>query len=372
MADEVQGGTPTPSPAPSAAPPASPPSAPAPSPSVPAPSGGTAQASSASAPPAPSWREPFKAAGLNLDHFNDDQSAAQYVAQALTRSRDDTQYATYGRQVADKWDDVQKFLKQQEEQQKAQKEAEKPWHAKFWQPPEWNQEWQSMVQQDDRGNWVPVPGAPPGVAAKYSEYRAFRQQQAEKLMQNPYAFFEEPIKHLAQQVAQEQFQKMTAEREAQSFTSSWVKDNSDWLFAKDATGQPIQDPVTRQNVLSPHGIKFKEYVNDAKDRMGITSPQGQQEWALQKVQLEYAVEELKRLQSASATPPPGVPVTPAAPVNPREAANASILKTTPKRAASAATPASNANPPQTQLSLRQRLSKTFKDNGITSDDLLIP
>ena len=345
--------TPVSAPAPAPASPSPPPeSSPAPGPSG-APAGTAAVSAPASLP---SWRDHFQSHGLDLSGYKDDAAAAGYVAQALAQGRQAQEMARYGQEVAPHYAEFQEWRAQQARAAAARQEAEKPWYDKWWQPPAYDPSWDRLLSQDANGNLTAAPGAPADLVQRYQNYRHFRQQQAERLMANPYTFFEEPIKHLAAQEAERIVGQHLGGYKDTNFAQTFVQQNTSWLHQHDAQGNPVRDLMGGGPVLSSWGQKFAGYVREAQDRHGIQAVEGQQEYALMKVQLDRALELLAQQQPAAAALPPA---------NPRAAANEQVLQEAKGRQRGGRAPLpNNGAAPQVHLSLPERIRQNLKAAGI--------
>ena len=312
---------------------------------------------------APGWRDHLKSQGYDLSGIQDDAAAAQYIGSALKQAQQAMQYARYGQEVAPHYDEFQKWRQEQQRQAQAQQQGQKPWWAQDpigWNPPEYDPGWASLVARDAQGNLVPMPGAPANVVQKYQEYMLHRQQTADKFMSNPHAFIEPTVRHLAKQIAEQAIQEHLGQYKDMESAKSFVQQHASWLHQLDGGGQPMRNPVSGELMLSPWGERFKVHVQQAQD-YGMNQ-QAQQEWAMTKVQMEYAAQELQRLQSGGGQNPP-------VPVNPREQANQEALdKNRGKRNNQANNTA--ARQPAGDLPLDQQLRAAFSAAGYSMDQRL--
>ncbi|MCI0463065.1 MAG: hypothetical protein L0Z62_39460 [Gemmataceae bacterium] len=224
--------------------------------------------------------------------FQDDQSLAQYLiqqrAQALEIQRQ------FQQQVLPYWSEFQSYVAQQRAAQQQQSQSgQKPWWSQWWSPPDYDPSWESMVTRDAQGNLVAAPGAPPDVLPRWHAYQHYRRQQLEKLLSNPFTYFEEPIRHLAQQVAEQAVQRTLGSYQDQSFARDFIGQNAQWLYQRDQQGnvvtQPTFDPqsgrTVAEPVLSPAGQAFRNYVLEAS-QMGIGDVRAQQRYALRLLQAD--------------------------------------------------------------------------------------
>lgn len=322
----------------------------------------------------PSLLESLRSQGIDVQGSND-QEAIQALATRWREYQQLQQLAPAARSYLQDRDQYVAWKRQQEaeaQKQRAQ-DPQQPWYAKWFTPPEYNPAWERQITTDANGNIVAVPGAPPGVVEKYLNYRQHRQELAEKFMSNPYQFIEEPVKHLAQQMAEQAVQKHLQQYQDQNFAKDFVNQQASWLYDRDQTGnvrvQQVLDPNTgrfvNQPVLSQWGAKLRDYVMEESQRQqnrGYSDLQEQQRNALMRVQLEYAISRVNELEK-------GAPSAPAAPpATPRQEANSRFLNTNGGlRPSSPATPP-NINPPsQPPKDLTERMRERFKQAGVTDE-----
>lgn len=254
---------------------------------------------------------------------------------------------------------------QAEEERKRQQEQPKPWWNQYWQPPEFDPSWERLITKDEQGRLVPAEGAPPDIVHKYLNYRAYRTQQAERLMQNPFEFFEKPIKDLATQVAQEIVQKQLGGYQENAFAKDFIRENSSWLHERDPQGQVVVDPYTKQPLLSQWGQVFRNHVINA-EKLGIRDAKSQQEYALGLTQRDWAFASQQQPQPQVQQPQVQQPAA-----EQRQAANQAFLQQAgQQKPAGRQTPPSNVPQQQVQKPLRQRMKEAFLQNGITMDQVL--
>lgn len=298
--------------------------------------------------------------------FQSDEAVLQHLLAERGRVQQLSQFAQYGQQVMPHWSEFQNFLAQRQaaQQQPAQ---EKPWWSQFWNPPEYDPSWERQVQQDAQGNFIPAPGAPPDVVNKVLAFRQFRTAQAERLMQNPFQFFEQPIKTLAQQVAQQAIQQHMGQYQDQLFAREVTQRNAAWLYARDQQGNLLTeqtfDPRTGQQnilpVLSPHGQAFRQFVMDAH-ALGIQDVRAQEKYAMALLQAQWATAQANQGNPAAQN----------------AAAKQQFLQQgaahAPNAGGSVSPPNLNGTAPsQNQnLSLGDRLRSRLRESGVTDQDFV--
>lgn len=331
------------------------------------------------APQQPSWLQGLReSAGIDLG--SDEKAALTQLTQRLQQLQQLQQLAPYVQSYQQHAPAFSRFL--QEQQRAAQQPAPvnpqqpKSWKQQIWNPPEFNPSWMSMLKRDEQGNLALQPGVPPDVLPKYQAYQQYRQEFAEKFLNNPIDTMEPIIQQIVRAEAQQLVQQSVSQQRDHQFANSFVQENTSWLYERDAMGnvaqQQIFNPTTGQYSLAPvmsaWGQRFTQYVQqEAADqqRRGYMDVQRQQQVAMAMIQRDYAISQLRAGQSQ-----PGDAV-PASPQNPRVAANDAILRANNPAAAQPGTQG-NANPgPQkvTKQNLRQQLAEEFARNGINDQTL---
>ena len=190
---------------------------------------------------------------------------------------------------------------QQAAAQQVQKPVEgagDPWWKKFWSPPEYDPSWEQMLEVDDKGQVRGKAGAPPDLPWKHAQYASYRRQQADRMMANPYEFFEPAIKHLAEQVADTRFQSGLKQYEEAAYAASFVK-NTPWLYQRDAQNQVILNPVNGQPQYSEMGRSFAGHVASL-DQQGVKDIRMQQAIASRLAQADMMEAQLRAAQSGAA------------------------------------------------------------------------
>lgn len=343
---------------------------------APASSGAASSAAGTStpaAPAAPSWLEGFRSEGVT---FTDETQARQALIQSY---RDAERLRPLAPTLSAYQQNAAQFNEWLAEKQKAsQKPSQQAdWTAELgWNPPPYDlNQLRLQITQDAQGNMVPVAGAPADVVSKYQAVQAFRQEQVEKLLTNPYKFMEPAIRKIAGEMASQQAQQGVGQYREQQEAQSFISQHSNWLFEAGADGKPkttaVINPQTgryeSQQVLSQWGKHFREQLELANSR-GLP-PDLQQEFALRSVQNAYmASPEYRNYLISQNQPAATAAAAPAAPAaTPRQAANAAFTQ----RANPAAPPQPNggsAVPAPQKIdrnNLEQVMLNRFREAGVT-------
>jgi hypothetical protein len=338
----------------------------------------TGTAPAAAAPAQPSWLSQLRESGVDLG--TEDESAAR--TQLAQMHKDWTQLRQLQPYLTAYMHHAPKFTEWLTQQQAAAKPAPTPGQPSndpFWKPyfnpPEYNPAWEKQIVRDDKGNLMPAPGAPADVVARYQAYQQFRQDHAERFLQNPHEYMAPTIQHIAKQVAEQLIRDQLSQRDNQSSNREFLQQNSAWLYELDATGQPKTTPtfnpmsgqMVQGPVLSQWGQLFQKY---AKDRQSYQQQAGyafderdMKDYALAMVQRDYAIHMARNPQAA--TPPPGAPGVPAK--TPQQAANDAFLKNNNPPAAQPGTNGNTVPKPVevNRMNLEQVLAERMKGIGIS-------
>lgn len=304
-----------------------------------APDGGGAAAPAASTPAtpsAPSWIESLRKDGIDLGQ--DEKSAFENLKR-LKQERDQLDgFKSYVPHIHDYLQNAKDFQAWRAEQAK-QRQAAAPADSKknvwdeYWQPPEYDPSWERrfLVRNPD-GSVAWDKNTPPEVIAKAQAYATWRQDQADKFLQNPHAFIEPTVRALAQQIANQVVEQRFGQQRTTTDAHSFVQQHSGWLYETEngmAKQAPVFDPNSGQMrmapVLSPLGKRFQEYVGQIhaeQQRHGYTDDNQAAALALAQVQRDFAVAELERLKGQQATPG-GSQAAPAA--TPQQQSNQNFL-----------------------------------------------
>jgi len=316
-----------------------------------------------------------------VQQFPDDQALLQHLLLQAQQAQTLAPLARYGERVAGNWPAVEQFLAQQ--QQTQQRQAQDPWWKPLWNPPEYNPAWEQQIGRDAQGNLIPLQGAPPDIVNKYLNYQQFRKATVDKMMANPFEFFEPAITQLARREAQQIAQQQLQQHNDRQFATNFIQQNADWLCQKDQSGQPMWNKdATGQMVpvLSDWGQKFAGYVRDAAG-MGIGDPAKQQQYALGLTQRDWALANPQAILAQQQ--PVQQPVqqqqqvqqqlTPAQQAQ-QNANNAYLNRAQgAQRQGNYGPQGQNGNSPVNTvgLSLQERLSNAMKANGVTDRDIAI-
>lgn len=335
--------------------------------------------------PQPTWLTNLRTQGV--DFGEDEAVALQRIREQAAIAQQHQQMQPWVQSYQQHAAQFNQWLTQQQAQgqqpQPGQPSQQQAWHKQFWNPPEYNPQWRQLVKQDEHGNLVPIPGAPPDVVPKLLAYQNFRQEQAEKLMQNPFEFFEPAIRHVAQQVAQEIAGKELGGYRANQEAQQFVQQNSSWLYELD-NGQPKMQPVfdpasgrmVQQPQLSQWGQLFTQHVqaeHQKQQARGYIDLEEQKANALARVQAHYYSQQMSARTQAPAAP--GSAAIAAPQQTARQQANANFLANN-GQANLGGSPSTmpNVNPTETPVdgrNLAAMMKEAFAQAGINNDNFSV-
>lgn len=359
-----------------------PPSAPSTPPTGDASGGGTPAASGAGAS-APSWLDSLRKDGIDAP---DETSAIARIRQ-LKQERDQLDsirsYIPHINEYLTNSKEFQAFRQERQKQQAAPSQVKKDVWSDYWQPPEYNPSWERHLITNPDGTRGWAKDTPPEVIAKAQAYANFRTEQAEKLISNPHAFIEPTVIAHATRIANEIIEQRLGKQQGFSQAQSFISQNQGWIFDIDPqTKQPktanVFDPQTggyrSVPVMTPLGKKFQEYATQEHERQvkrGYTDDQEVTDIAMAKIQRDFAVSEMERLQQGAQ--PPATPGAPAK--TPQQAANDKFLdKANPAGRGAARPAAANGNatpiePKVTKRNLEKQLLADLRGAGFNNDNM---
>lgn len=225
--------------------------------------------------------------------------------------------------------------RQQKAAAPAVQQQEKPWHAQFWNPPEYNPSWEKLLRRDEAGQIVALPGTPPDVLPKYLAYAQYTNDFVEKFRNNPAETLAPMIDARAEQIAQRIVAQHLGGRDQQQTNQQFISDNNNWLYEQDQNGRqrmtqafdPQSGRFVQQPVLSHWGRRFRDIVNEVHAQQvqrGTFDPEMQKQYALAQIRLEAMQHHAQ--QQAPAAQAPTTSIAPPDTRTPREKANAAFLQ----------------------------------------------
>ena len=341
---------------------------------TPSDTGSTPTASTgASAPATPSWLDGFRSQGIDLG--SDEAAARTRIADAIQRQAQLEPMMPY---VQSYMANAQRFSQwmQQQGQERQQPHPGQPqqqaaWWSEYWNPPEYSQSWERLVQRDPQtGAVVPAPGAPPDVVPKFLAYQQYRAEQAERFLQNPFKFMEDGIRKLIRDESSLIVNNQLGQHSDAQTSQRYVEQNAAWLYDRDDVGNvkftQVFNPMTGQQVRTPvlsrYGEVFRAGIEEKaaeQNRRGYQDVNEQRLYAEQRVQLAEMQDRLHWLQQG------GGAVAGGAPAVTQQSANAAFLaKNNPPSNVPPTTGNTNAaSPPVTRKNLREQLAADMAAAG---------
>jgi hypothetical protein len=253
-----------------------------------------AAAQSGDASQAGSLRDAAKQYGLDLSQYPDDFAALQALAGQVQQAKQLQQLAQYGQLYVQHAEAFQRW--QAEQAAAAQKPVEKP---KFWNPPEWKPEWSNLLTKDDKGNVVPVPGAPADILQKFNAHEQYKRDFANRLLSNPEEALGQLIEDRAQAVAEKLVGAQLGGYQDRVWADNFVAQNSSWLHVRDQAGNIQRDPITGAQLLTPEGQRYRDYVVQA-ERAGVKDIRQMDVIARAMLERDIALAQLDRAKAGAA------------------------------------------------------------------------
>lgn len=242
-------------------------------------------------------------------------------------------------------------LAQQQQQPAAAKEQKAP--EQPWGRPEYDANWLRMVKLDETGR---ATEGNPEIVAKYNRFHDWRTEFVQKFTHNPDETFAEVIDKRAQTLVDKALADRFEQHQQKLHADQFIRDNSNWLYAKDQNGQFLRDPNSGQQIPSNEGRRFYEHLANAEAR-GVQGYQNQVQYAYDMLQRDLYAEHWRQSQAK---------------VTSQQQKQAIIQNGNrkPNRAGSLAgsKPGQKGAPQNSRLPLRDQLNKAFEANGIEKID----
>jgi hypothetical protein len=189
-------------------------------------------------------------------------------------------------QVRGNWDAYQEFLRSQ---QKAQQAA--PQEKGWWDPPKYDVSLDNQMRTDANGTIRFTDGTivPPEILNQRIAYHRYTAKWIDDLRHNPQKAMA-PILESFKQELREEFRKSRQEEHRHQSASGILNQNAHWLYA---------DPDRER--LTPVGELYQRHIEVARD-IGITDPVAKDRYAQSMMELEWARNQLRSSQAATAQP----------------------------------------------------------------------
>lgn len=125
-------------------------------------------------------------------------------------------------------------------------------------------------------NWR--EGTPEDVKRSFASYEKARKERLAAIVDNPREFLEPLLREFFGKGLEEHAAVLESQTEEQAIKTQFLA-NATWLYQVDpVTKTPRVDPRTGQNLLTPEGARFGEYMDEAA-ALGVTSLKGQLRYA---------------------------------------------------------------------------------------------
>ena len=149
-----------------------------------------------------------------------------------------------------------------------------------WSPPEFDDRWTEMLSVDDSGKYVPAnEHINPSVAIKANEYRDWMRSKGKEFWNNPYEFMKPGLEGWVRDMVDMQVGAAIEQQASDTNVNSFLQSNAQRFYITDMNGNPLSDPNTGQEMLTPQGEMLKHHATEARN-LGISDTQSIQEYAL--------------------------------------------------------------------------------------------
>lgn len=186
------------------------------------------------APPPPFWSK----LGAEFAEL-DEETAATRLQEKLRAAEEADQQRRYWafqaqqhqqalaqrEQQIQQWQQQQAYLAQQQQQQQTQ-----------WKAPEYDPRWLNLVERNEKGQLVPVPGADPTLPSKIQAYAEWKAENEKSFWQNPGDFVWQQVQPQVSQYLQQNIAQAIQHDRAQREVQEWENAHRHILF--DQNNQP--------------------------------------------------------------------------------------------------------------------------------------
>ena len=271
-------------------------------------------------------------------------SQAREAEQLRQQMRQQDVYRQLGQQLAPKAQQLGQFLQQQEQPK-----------AKPYLPPAFDKRWAELVERNPQtGLFVSKPNVPPSVAEAANAWADWQG----KFLENPVEVLQPFVEERATEIARQVIQQELGQFQQQQTIYNLARANADWAYQRDAQGNVAIDPLTGQWQLSPAGTQYVSLVKSLGE-MGVADPVNRDRLARTII--------ASQLQAQQQAPQP-----PAAQQRQEQAMRGRQPNRNPLQALGAQERQEHpyaTEPDKKSLSMRERLTRAFDEEGITSKDL---
>lgn len=248
---------------------------PAPAPGTQAGAGGSSAATTAQA--AESVRQWLQQnTGLQFTRYPDDPAAGQALSTVLQEAQTWRQSHENWQRVIPQWTQFQQWLQTQGTQgQNPQNPGQNQLPAgqnqgtqaqpaqNFWQKPEFDPNWQQMIESDGMGGVRVKPGYPPDVLHKIRTYEMWQRTTLQKLLDDPISTLKEGILQLVNPMIQQAMTQGLGQYQHTVQARQILDQNARWLWQTDVYGN---------RELTQQGKIYQYYINQLYER-GVRDPQ---------------------------------------------------------------------------------------------------
>ena len=251
-----------------------------------------------------SVRDALQQRGFPVEQFPEDEQLLDYLVQQTVAASNIPQLQQLAQQAqAQQQGGAQQAATGQQPATPA-KPAAKPYWDK---PPEWDPQLENFLTEKNgvvqvRPEYVAV--VDPSLPRRYMEFQDWRKRAVNKLLVDPAETIWPGVAEKAREIAREEIRQQQNEFEQRQFAQAFAADNDPWLYAHDAQGRRLSDPVTGRHVFSREGQVFGGLLQQAA-MQGLSDPRASAQWAM--MALPSALAQLGYVPQQPQQAPPAQP-----------------------------------------------------------------
>lgn len=228
--------------------------------------------------------------GLDVSAFDNDDSFLGEVEQ-FTRSMDQSKrLANYGRKYLTHAEQFEKFVAEQQGNQKPQAPHAQPQtNDDPWAPLEYDEAWENYAVYDaNKRAYIPRDEwANPAAAEKLNAFQRAQAERIKKFARFGVDAFGQSLDSRIDARAKQLLEQHLAQVNSQSAADAFMQANyKDWVVL-DPSGNPRIDPNTGMELMTNKGMRALELAQEAVS-LGIASAAGRQQYVDRFLKLEFA------------------------------------------------------------------------------------
>ncbi len=213
-------------------------------------------------------------------NFNDPAQALQALASTYRQAGDLRQLAQHGQEYLRHQSQFQEWQRERAEAEARKQAASQQWFK----APEYDPTWLSKVYRDPQSGEIrSLPGSDPSIPQKLAAWNEHQRGFIDKFAQDPMKAIQPGLEQLIDQRAQQLIQQQLGGYREQVQAREILGQHASWIYEQNAQGG---------KQLSAQGQNYARYVQQAQQQ-GITTSQGQHDYALGFVQRDYLLAQMQ-------------------------------------------------------------------------------